>query len=242
MSLSPPLRPITATYRPHHSFFRRQSSSSSSSSTTTNGGTDDLYSSSSSSSDSDSDASDSTYSDYPHSDHDALDRVSSTMNALARGEGSSNSARLGGGAGSSHRPPRTPPSGAAQPSTGTSQTRAHLKLSLALLRTRQALQAGQFDAVAAALKGLAAALPSSIASLGVFLPILDRLARDLEESLGAADKGKDYRRGLRSEDAKALVALQQRWTKGASGKGRGKESDVEWVPAVRDIVARVSRT
>ncbi|GAA5990895.1 hypothetical protein JCM11641_002874 [Rhodosporidiobolus odoratus] len=138
--------------------------------------------------------------------------------------------------------------------SGTSSSaRSDLKLSLAVLRARHALAAQQYEALAAALKALAAALPplSTFSStsatgknaFGVFLPILDRLAKDVRATLADEDKGRGFRRAkLSKEDAKALVALRQRWSgtgRGdGGGKGKGKESDADWVSTVGELVSQ----
>ena len=110
----------------------------------------------------------------------------------------------------------------------------HLKLSLSLLRARRALSTHSFEALSAALKSVSLAIPSELGSVGSFVPILDRLARDLVEGLGGEEMGRQARRTLSKEDAKALVGLRQRW----SGKGKGREAD-SWVTEVRERVLRV---
>ncbi|GAA6009091.1 leucine-rich repeat domain-containing protein [Rhodotorula paludigena] len=149
--------------------------------------------------------------------------------------------------------------------TASPVARSNLRLSLAVLRARQSLATHSFDALAAALKSLAAALPPLATlvrrphageeggggsgggagqdnPLGVFVPILARLARDVRAALlDDGDKGREFRRTkFAKEDAKALVALKQRWNAGggaAGGKGKGRESDsLEWVGAVESAV------
>ncbi|KDE07809.1 hypothetical protein MVLG_01905 [Microbotryum lychnidis-dioicae p1A1 Lamole] len=116
-------------------------------------------------------------------------------------------------------------------------SRAHLRLSLALIRVRQAIASSSFDALATALRSLATVLtPSSIEGLGVFLPILGRLACDLEQCVSGDDKGKAFRKELSSQDAKALIALRQRWA--VSDVARSKTTDVEhdWASQIRVLV------
>jgi hypothetical protein len=148
----------------------------------------------------------------------------------------------GAGQEKSTRSTLTPPSGPAH---------SHLKLSLALLRVRQALSSPSpsFDSLATSLKSLSTTLPTSstdLSSLGIFVPILERLSRDLEDMLGEEEKGsKDWRRSLKKEEAKALVGLRQRWLGMGEGKGKGKAKDggeLEWVGVVRELVAAVRRS
>lgn len=121
-----------------------------------------------------------------------------------------------------------------------SHRRVHLKLSFLILRARQSLASSAFGALQDALKTLATALPTEVAQLGAFLPILDRLASDLA-TLGGEDKGREYRKGLSKEDAKALTSLRQRWSVAPGEKGKGKQSsENEWVDRVRAVVNLVS--
>ncbi|BGP14965.1 hypothetical protein JCM10213v2_002920 [Rhodosporidiobolus nylandii] len=135
--------------------------------------------------------------------------------------------------------------------SGTNSARSNLKLSLAVLRARHALASQQYEALAAALKSLSSALPplSSLVSLaggenplGVFLPILARLAKDVRASLSSEEKGREFRRKkLAKEDAKALIALQQRWSatgRGDGGKGKGREVEADWVALVDELVQK----
>ena len=121
---------------------------------------------------------------------------------------------------------------------------AHLKLSLAVLHSRQSLSSSAFSSLAIALASLASSLPSTASgfdSLGPFVPILARLADDLERELGDKEKGREWRRGLRKEDAKALIGLQQRWAGQTEGKGKGKqkESEQDWAGIVRSLLTAV---
>ncbi|SCZ98454.1 BZ3500_MvSof-1268-A1-R1_Chr7-1g09148 [Microbotryum saponariae] len=121
----------------------------------------------------------------------------------------------------------------------TQASRAHLRLSLALIRVRQAIASSSFDALATAVRWLASVLtPSSIEGLGVFLPILDRLACDLEQCVSGDDKGKAFRKQLSSQDAKALIALRQRWA--VSDVAKPKTTDVEhdWASQIRLLVGK----
>ncbi|GAA5870188.1 hypothetical protein JCM8547_006912 [Rhodosporidiobolus lusitaniae] len=129
---------------------------------------------------------------------------------------------------------------------GSTSARSNLKLSLAVLRARQSLASQSYEALAGALKSLSAALPpvSSLAlpanggdnPLGVFVPILHRLAKDVMASVAGEEKGREFRKKLGKEDAKALVALKQRWSGG--GKGKGKEQDADWVAGVDELVSK----
>jgi hypothetical protein len=249
--------PITATYAPAPSFFRRprtlrrwssSTCSSTGSTMTLHHGSTTTTTSSSSSSDQDdtssNDEDDSSSSGGSSSTKSVNSPVATTSSTQAR------------------RPPHYSTSSTAAVS------RSQLRLSLALLRTRQALSSQSYNQLATALKALTTALPSSTASdstlaadLGVFVPILERLAYDLETQLGGQDKGRDYRKSLSKEDAKALVALRQRWAstgQGGSGnssaaacsndhgngrrdkgKSKQKDPDQDWVPLVRTLVQRV---
>ncbi|BGP47107.1 hypothetical protein JCM10450v2_002959 [Rhodotorula kratochvilovae] len=138
--------------------------------------------------------------------------------------------------------------------TASPVARSNLRLSLAVLRARQSLTAQSYDALAASLKALSAALPSlpSLArapapgadnALGVFVPTLARLAEDVRAALrDEGERGREFRRTkLAREDAKALVGLKQRWAGGggAGGKGKGRETDsLEWVGVVEAAVAQ----
>ncbi|GAA6029724.1 hypothetical protein JCM8097_001020 [Rhodosporidiobolus ruineniae] len=141
------------------------------------------------------------------------------------------------------------PGGSTSLRSGSSSARANLKLSLAVLRARHSLAAQSYEALAGALKSLSAALPSlgSLAvpvsgenPLGVFVPILHRLAKDVKASLASEDKGREFRRKLGKEDAKALVALKQRWSgaRKEDGKGKGKDAEQDWVAAVNELVVK----
>ncbi|GAA6014765.1 hypothetical protein JCM10207_006933 [Rhodosporidiobolus poonsookiae] len=159
-----------------------------------------------------------------------------------------------GGAGGGPPGPARFPAGASAaggPRSGATSARSNLKLSLAVLRARHALKAQAYDALASALKSLAAALPplSSLVSsgtsgnaLGVFVPLLARLAKDVRDALVGDERGREFRRTkLSREDAKALVALKQRWTAASRGdgtKGKGKEVETDWVTVVEDVVAK----
>jgi hypothetical protein len=130
---------------------------------------------------------------------------------------------------------------------GANSARSNLKLSLAVLRARQSLRTESYEALAIALRSLSAALPPLSAfstanndgetQLGVFVPILHRLAQDIRTSLASDSKGREGRKRLAKEDAKALIALRQRWSK--SGKGKMKEADTEWATLMEDLVNRV---
>ncbi|SCV70994.1 BQ2448_3756 [Microbotryum intermedium] len=118
-------------------------------------------------------------------------------------------------------------------------SRAHLRLSLALLRVRQAIASSSFDALATAVRSLASVLtPFSIETLGVFLPILDRLAYDLEQAVSGDDKGKAFRKELSSQDAKALVALRQRWAVADGARTRTNDAKHDWAYHVRVLVKK----
>ncbi|ORY91734.1 hypothetical protein BCR35DRAFT_299039 [Leucosporidium creatinivorum] len=240
MTSTPVPHPITATYAPSSSFLpprrrsaaalrphlRRRSSSSS-------GTASSSYLSTASFSSSEEDEDEDDSSEFDEEDTDSDGSLSSSGGGLERTSGLMRSVRAGGeGMNTRTALPTTP---------GTSQPRSHLKLSLALLRVRQSLSPSytSFDALATALKSLSASLPPppAISTLGVFIPILERLSRDLEDMLGEEEKGsREWRRGLGKEDAKALVGLRQRW--GGTGKGKQKDGgELDWVGAVRALVA-----
>ncbi|GAA5938638.1 hypothetical protein JCM1841_004370 [Sporobolomyces salmonicolor] len=166
---------------------------------------------------------------------------------------------LSAGGGSGSVTPRSPAAIdglAAHSRAGPAAARSNLKLSLAVLRARQSFAGEAWEGLASALKSLASALPtlSSLSPpttldaenpLGIFVPILDRLAKDLREGLAGDEKGREYRRTkLSKEDAKALVALRQRWATsgraegGSGGKGKGKEVEAEWAAVVEELVAK----
>lgn len=164
------------------------------------------------------------------SDHDDSSSSSSSSSASSRSSFShSNSTKAS-----------NPPSGSKAPIK-----RQHLKLSLAYVRTRQALRAPyHWDSLASALKGLSTAIPADLSALGVCIPILARLGSDLMELLGGDDMelGKGYRKGLGKDDAKALVGLRQRWSgvvASSGGKGKGKVTENDWYPAVLAMVSKV---
>lgn len=123
--------------------------------------------------------------------------------------------------------------------------RIHLKLSLSLIKVRQALNSSQWEQLRVTVRELSSALPSDLSTLGLYLPILARLGDDLVITLGGEEKelGRQYRRGLSKEDAKSLVSLRQKWTgTGASSvsKGKGKEMDGDWFASVKALVSKVS--
>lgn len=133
--------------------------------------------------------------------------------------------RIGGGElGNSYTPPRRG---------------IDIKLSLAIMRSRQLLESSSFAELSVSLKSLAACLPSSSLSptshsLGVFAPILFRLVVDLRAEVGR-ERTKEWREGISSRDATALVGLTQRWD-GAKAKGK----ELEWVRVVSRLVQAVS--
>lgn len=263
--------PITATYAPLPPFFRRPrtlrrwSSSTASTATTITTSDDDDDDLDNTDDDDDDSQSSSSSGSSGAGPGDLLDgteyrhrpRFTSSNASVAR----SIALSLSSAASISSRPgsstARTVP-GASQ----TPQTKAQLRLSLALLRTRQALASQSYDQLTTSLKSLASVLPSNGAasgatSLGVFVPILERLSRDLEAQLSGQDKGRNYRKTLTKEDAKALVALRQRWAISGQGgnsttsdsvsndsrdKGKGKQKDTEqdWVSQARALVEQVS--
>lgn len=130
---------------------------------------------------------------------------------------------------------------------GATSARSNLKLSLAVLRARQSLGTESYAALGEALKSLSAAFPPLSAlsvpnnegeyPLGVFVPVLHRLAQDIRASISSDEKGRDARKKLAKEDAKALIALRQRWS--GSGKGKGKETSTEWASTMEDLVLKV---
>jgi hypothetical protein len=141
------------------------------------------------------------------------------------------------------------PDGASTPRgpAGGNSARQNLKLSLAVLRARQSLATESYAELAEALKSLSVALPPLAVfnlpqnngenALGVFIPILHRLAQDVRASVASDGKGREGRKKLAKEDAKALIALRQRWSIG--GKGKGKESEADWASVVEELVMRV---
>ncbi|KAK4334215.1 Serine/arginine repetitive matrix protein 2 [Rhodotorula toruloides] len=142
--------------------------------------------------------------------------------------------------------------------TNSPVARSNLRLSLAVLRARQSLFSHSYDSLAGALKSLSSILPpfpslsrpstlgaTSENQLGIFVPVLARLAKDVRAAILSEDKGREFRRTkLAKEDAKALVALRQRWivgTKddGLTSKGKGKEVEsADWAAFAEDLVAK----
>lgn len=97
--------------------------------------------------------------------------------------------------------------------------------------------------LASSLKGLSTAIPADLSTLGVCIPILERLGSDLVELLGGDDLelGRNYRKGLGKDDAKALVGLRQRWGGMTGGKGKGKPTENDWYPTVLSLVSKVNK-
>lgn len=163
-----------------------------------------------------------------------------------------------------------------QKSTGPPISRAHLRLALSTLRARQFLASSSFSHLSTALNEISKALlslggPDALAktmlerrtafdtttaptrgkpNFGVFIPVLARLVKDVQTTLSAEGvMGKEFRRSeLSREEAKALVALRQRWwvkPAGATGGksiGRGGKRDqkeLDWVGMVEKLVAEV---
>ncbi|CDR49614.1 hypothetical protein NBRC10512_000182 [Rhodotorula toruloides] len=142
--------------------------------------------------------------------------------------------------------------------TNSPVARSNLRLSLAVLRARQSLSSQSYESLAGALKSLSSTLPpfpsltrpSTLAAtsenqLGIFVPVLARLAKDVRAAILSEDKSREFRRTkLAREDAKALVALRQRWIVGAkddgtTGKGKGKEVEsADWAAFAEDNVAK----
>ena len=114
-----------------------------------------------------------------------------------------------------------------------------VKLSLVIIRSRQLLDAASFAELSISLKSLSAALPaSSLASgsLGIFAPILFRFVEDLRKEV-SRERSREWREGISSRNATALVGLAQRWD---SVKGKGKERELEWVKVVMRQIQSVS--
>lgn len=223
--------PITSTQPPPTAFFRnhkqRQLSSSSFSS---------LDPSASSCSEDSSDSEDSSSDDEGDLSFSSISSLARTRRSLTpTGRSKQPQHSLSRAAPSAAGSSRSPSLSSLQ-----SHRRVHLKLSFLILRARQALASSGFAALQDALKTLATALPTDLTPLGAFLPILDRLAMDLRR-LGGEDKGREYRKGLSKEDAKALTSIRQRWSAGVGDKGKGKaSSENEWVDRVRMVVNEVS--
>lgn len=150
-------------------------------------------------------------------------------------------------------------------------SRAHLRLALSTLRARHSLASRSFSHLSTALNEISKALlslggPDALAkpmlerrigpldatastkpNFGIFIPILARLVKDVRTTLSAeGTMGREFRRSnLSREEAKALVALRQRWVvKSAGGKPTGREGkrdrkDSEWVDTVEKLVAEV---
>lgn len=129
--------------------------------------------------------------------------------------------------------------------TSTPLKRIHLKLSLSLIKVRQALNSSQWTQLSISLHSLSSALQTEKKNLGLYLPILNRLGDDLVITLGGEEKelGRQYRRGLSKEDAKSLVSLRQKWTGAvvsSVSKGKGKEVEGDWYAGVKSLVSKVS--
>lgn len=141
------------------------------------------------------------------------------------------------------------------PRTNSPVARSNLRLSLAVLRARQSLSSHSYESLAGALKSLSSTLPllaslsrpstlGATNQLGIFVPVLARLAKDVRAAILSEDKGREFRRTrLAKEDAKALVALRQRWIVGAKEdgvKGKGKEVEADWAAFAEELVAKVT--
>lgn len=227
--------PITSTRQPRPAFFRDRRSRT--------------LSSSSFSGEAESSQSESSSSDDDPTDFD--DAFEARVSSRYQSDHSRRSLSISPGPASPLSTTRRSVSGGVPPSFGNPSKRQHLKLSLSLLRIRQSLAAlarpdapsPNCEALTASLKALAASLPADLGTLGPFLPILARLAKDLVEEFKSDARGREGRRSLSKEEAKRLVGLRQRWCAGDSGKGKGRErdgGDADWVPEILEHVDKVS--
>ncbi|KAL8293487.1 hypothetical protein RQP46_000188 [Phenoliferia psychrophenolica] len=236
--------PITATRQPRPSFFRGRHARTLSSSSLSDQG-DSTPSESSSSDDEATTDFDEAFDSRVRRNSDRSHRSLSISPGapspgFASAGGATASRRSGGGGGVTLAHFGTPAS-----------KRQHLKLSLSLLRTRQSLtllarsepanNPTIYDSLATSLKALSLALPSDLGTLGVFLPILYRLAKDLIDEFKSEAGRRVERRSLSKEEAKRLVGLRQRWCTGEGGKGKGRERDGGEADWVAEIVERVER-
>ena len=234
--------PITSTRQPRPSFFRGRRTLSSSS--FSDDGEDSTPSESSSSED------DEATTDFDEAFESRLrrnsDRSSHRSLSISPGPPASPGFASGGAAATAGR------RGGAPVHFGMpASKRQHLKLSLSLLRTRQSLtllsrsqpsaSPTVYESLTTSLKALALALPSDLATLGVFLPILYRLAKDLVEEFKSDSGRRVERRSLSKEEAKRLGGLRQRWCSGEGGKGKGRERDGGEADWVAEVVERVER-
>ncbi|GAA5965753.1 hypothetical protein JCM3765_007332 [Sporobolomyces pararoseus] len=210
-------------------FFRRSGSFSSASCS--------ISSSSSNASDDDSDSDNSSSdndSEYWSSSGSSSFRLSSSPNLRSSGA------------------PRSQATAAQGPGGGSAQSRSSLKFSLCYIRARQSLASQSYDSLASSLRTLSSLLPFSSPSsanwesIAIFIPILERFSRDLAAVLSRDEAGsREFRRtSLGKDDAKALVALKQKWSRVraglAKGKGKGKEkeSELDWIEHVQNSVER----
>ncbi|KAK4704088.1 hypothetical protein P7C70_g2123, partial [Phenoliferia sp. Uapishka_3] len=249
--------PITSTRVPRAPFFRgRHSRTLSSSSLSSDQLCDSSQSDSSSSSSESGGAGGGTDRDFDHDFDSRVRRNSASTRSLSVSPG-----------------PRSPSLGARRPvaASGVTHTtnpsltaypsrRQHLKLSLSLLRARQSItclsnlnnpqptSSTTYESLSTSLKSLSTSLPSDLSTLGVFIPILYRLAKDLGDELGneSSAGGRERRRGMGKEEAKKLVGLRQRWGAGeetgrGSGKGKGRERDAGEADWVAEVVERVNK-
>ncbi|KAK4055757.1 hypothetical protein OIV83_000304 [Microbotryomycetes sp. JL201] len=188
--------PITSTYAPPASFFRprrhRQQSFSSSASLAS------LRLDSHSSEDESSEYDSSDGSESTSASEDDFERATAAA-AAALGPPSQQRGFIGAQT-VNEKPPLQ---------IATTSSRIELKLSLAITRARHALKRHDYDSLSAALGALKAALPPDLITLGVFVPILERFSRTLKREVEGKDK--HFRKSLSKLNAKALIALQQRW-------------------------------
>ncbi|KAK4056529.1 hypothetical protein OIO90_002376 [Microbotryomycetes sp. JL221] len=226
--------PITSTYSPAPSFFRRQRRPSLSLRSSSDKSSSSLFTATDSSDDSsvnDSDDSTSESGASTSTDDDEFERANLAAAAWSIGT-------LGSQINRQHQSQTAPHQ---RPTVASTSSRSQLRLSLAILRCRQALAKGQYETLATSLTSLKGAMPSDLSSLGIFIPILERLARTLNTDLVELG-GKDFRKTLTKSDAKALIALQQRWTLSTDGdakiKGKARHVDSDWVTPLRDLVER----
>lgn len=120
------------------------------------------------------------------------------------------------------------------------------KVHLAIIRTRRALQQGYYESLSTSLASLAAVLPHSLASLGVVIPVLHRLASDITDHLNSGETSKLERKSMERGEAKATVRLRQRWTRAANGDHKGKQrqgnrkESLAWVQQASELCRKVT--
>ncbi|KAG0145086.1 hypothetical protein CROQUDRAFT_659178 [Cronartium quercuum f. sp. fusiforme G11] len=116
------------------------------------------------------------------------------------------------------------------------RSRKAIKISLTVSQTRRAITNHAWTELWQSLLTLDVILNGSHTELGIFLPILARIATDLELLLAEHENDREYRKRLSSSEAKSLSILVQKWPKMATEVGwRSVRESVENVPKPASI-------